>query len=91
MSIKIHIHPNLFGFTNGVETADVEGSTVGECLNHLVNQFPGLESGLFDKKRNRLRPVFDIWVNNESAYPEELAKGVKEGDELYITTVIADG
>ena len=91
MSIKIHIHPNLFGFTNDEESAEVNGSSVGECLKHLVRQFPGLDRGLFDKRNGRLLPIFDIWVNNESAYPEELAKPVKNGDEIYITTVIGDG
>ena len=91
MSIKIHIHPSLFGFTNDEESAEVNGGTVGECLKQLVEQFPGLDKGLFDKRDGRLLPIFDIWVNNESAYPEELAKPVKDGDELYITTVISDG
>jgi len=91
MSIKIRIHPNLFGFTNDIETAQVEGRTIGECFKVLVKQFPGLEKGLFDKKNGKILPVFDIWVNDESSYPEELEKPVKDGDELYITTVIADG
>jgi len=91
MSIKIRIHPNLFGFTNDVESAQVKGSTVGECFEELVKQFPGLEKGLFDKQSGKILPIYDIWVNDESSYPEELDKPVKDGDELYITTVIADG
>jgi len=33
----------------------------------------------------------DIYVNQESSYPEELAKPVKDGDELHITMIIAGG
>ena len=91
MSIKIYIHPYLFGFTNDIESAQVDGNTVGECFEQLVKQFPGLEKGLFDKQSGKILPVFDIWVNDRSSYPEELAKPVKDGDELYITTVMADG
>jgi len=91
MSIKIRIHPYLFGFTDDVESVQVKGGTVGECFEELVKQFPGLEKGLFDEQTGKILPVFDIWVNEESSYPEELEMPVKDGDELYITTVIADG
>ena len=91
MSIKIHIHPNLFGYTKDIETAEVDGKTVGECLQNLIELFPGLDKGLFMKKKIELQPVFDIWINDSSAFPNELEKPVKDGDEVYITTVIADG
>ncbi|MBI2979332.1 MAG: MoaD/ThiS family protein [Chloroflexi bacterium] len=32
-----------------------------------------------------------IYVNEESAFPEELARPVKDGDELHIVTMIAGG
>jgi molybdopterin converting factor small subunit len=43
---------------------------------------------LFDKSGNLLNYV-DIYVNGESSYPEELAKPVKDGDEIHITLIIA--
>ena len=91
LSIKINIHPNLFGYTNDQAVTEVSGHTVGECLKDLETQFPGIEEGLFDKKKGRLFSIYDIWINGESAYPEELAKKVQDGDEIYITTVIGDG
>jgi molybdopterin converting factor small subunit len=33
----------------------------------------------------------EIYVNMESSYPEELAKPVKDGDELYIVIIISGG
>ena len=90
MSIKVNIHQTLRHLTNGQGTAEVNGSTVGECLNELVHQFPGMETRLFDKKGKLLNYV-DIYVNTESSYPEELAKPVKDGDELSITLMIAGG
>ena len=90
MSIKINIHPGLHHFTNDQDVAEVNGSTVGQCLDHLVKQFPGIEKGLFDKNGKLLNYV-DIYVNLESAFPEELAKPVKDGDELHIIVIIAGG
>ncbi len=83
MSIKINIPAYMRSFTNNMEVAEVNGSTVGECLNHLVKQFPGMKKQLFSKNGNLFENII-ISVNGESAYPEQLAKPVKEGDELNI-------
>ena len=90
MSIKVYIHRNLRHLTHDQATADVTGTTVGECLRDLVKQYPGIEPQLFNKKGTLLNHV-DIYVNLKSSYPEELVKKVKDGDELTITLMIAGG
>ncbi len=90
MSIKINIASYLKPLTKKMEVVEVNGSTVGECLNHLVKQFPRMEKMLFDKN-GELFGYVGIYVNEEDAYPEELAKPVKDGDELYILYVIGGG
>ena len=72
------------------EVIEVSGSTVGECLNHLVKQFPGMKKQLFSKTGNLFENII-ISVNGESAYPEQLAKPVKDGDELKIVFIIGGG
>ena len=90
MSIEANISPIFSRYTNNQQTAEVNGSTVGECLKHLVKQFPDLKRVLFGK-RGRLNSYIDVYVNGESAYPEELAKPVKDGDKLHILMLIAGG
>lgn len=90
MSVKIDLHPELLSFTNNQAVVEANGSTVGECLNELVRQFPQLEPALFDKQ-GRLLNYVDVYVNYDSSYPEALAKPVKDGDELYITLLISGG
>ena len=90
MSITVNIHQALRQLTNNQATAEVNGTTVGQCLADLVRQFPGIESKLFNKQGKLLNYV-DIYVNQESSYPEELAKPVKDGDKLSITLMIAGG
>ena len=90
MSITVNIHQALRHLTNNQATAEVNGTTVGECLADLVRQFPGIESKLF-KKQGKLLNYVDIYVNQESSYPEELAKLVKDGDKLSITLMISGG
>lgn len=90
MSVKVHIHATHRQFTNGLEVVAVEGSTVGECLNHLIKQFPGMEKALFAKKDKLLNNI-EVFLNHASAYPNELVKPVKDGDEIYLVTMLAGG
>jgi molybdopterin converting factor small subunit len=87
---KIHIHKTHRQFTNGLEVVEVQGSTVGECLKDLMRQHPGMEKSIFTKN-GKLNPVVEIYVNAESAYPDELAKRVKDGDDIHITLMLAGG
>ncbi len=90
MSIKINIHRTHRQFTNGLDIVEVDGNTVGACLDNLVRQCPGMEKVLFDKK-GKLVNVVEIYVNLKSAYPNELAKQVRDGDNIHITLMIAGG
>jgi len=91
MSIKINIfYPHLQQFTHNRETVGVEGSTVGECLGHLVKQFPGIEKGIFDKDGQLLTYVY-FFINGKATYPTDLAMPVSDGDELTIALLLAGG
>ena len=90
MGIKVHIHKTQRQFTNGLDIIEVEGNTVGDCLKNLVSQFPNIEKEIFDKK-GKLRNIIEIYVNLESAYPNELAKPVKDGDDIHVTLMLAGG
>jgi molybdopterin converting factor small subunit len=90
MSVKVHIHTTHRQFTNGLEVVAVEGKTVGECLNQLVKQFPEMEKALFAKKDKLLNNV-EVYVNHSSAYPNELLKPIKDGDEIHLIIMLAGG
>ena len=90
MSIKVNIPHFLQGYTGHVKTTGVKGSTIGECLEALVRQFPKLKKELFDRDGN-LRSYLTIWVNKEGTNSTELAVSLKEGDELDILPVIIGG
>ncbi len=90
MSITVNIHKSQRQFTTGLAEVEVNGKTVGDCLNNLVKRFPDIKNGLFDEKGNVLN-VVEIYVNDESAYPDELLKPVSDGDEIYLTLKLAGG
>jgi hypothetical protein len=45
---------------------------------------------LFDKKGTLLNAI-EIYINLKSAYPGELVKPVKDGDDIHITLMLAGG
>jgi len=90
MSVRIHIHVTHRQFTNGQEVVTVEGNTVGECLNHLILQFPGMEKAIFARK-DKLHNIVEVYLNHASAYPNELVKPVRDGDEIHLIIMLAGG
>ncbi|MBM4277493.1 MAG: MoaD/ThiS family protein [Deltaproteobacteria bacterium] len=90
MPVKVHIHLTHRRFTNGQEVAAVEGNTVGECLNHLILQFPGMEKAIFAKK-DKLHNIVEVYLNHASAHPNELTKPVRDGDEIHLILMLAGG
>jgi molybdopterin converting factor small subunit len=90
MAVKVHIHITHRQFTNGQDVVTAEGTTVGECLNHLIKQFPRMEKALFAKK-DKLLNVVEVFVNHAAAFPNELTKPVKDGDEITLLVMLAGG
>ena len=80
MSIKIHIPSYFQSYTNNKEVVEANGTTVGECLEQLVKQFPEFKTMIFFKD-GRLMAFLGVFVNGEYSSPE---KPVKSGDEIII-------
>jgi len=90
MSVKINIPSYLQPFTEDREIVEVNGSTVDECLRHLIKLFPDMERMVFAKDGTLLAYV-SIYVGDEFTYTGELAKPVKDGEELHILHIIGGG
>lgn len=90
MSVKIHVHVTHRRHTNGQKTIAVQGNSVEAALNHFITLYPGMKNELFDANGG-LRHYIEIYLNNESAFPGELNKKVKNGDDIQIVTFLAGG
>ena len=90
MGITINIPQFLQHLANNVTDISSVGNTVGECLRDLVTNFPQLEPLLFNKKGELLN-YLEVFINGESAYPDELSKPVVDGDTIQIVNVIVGG
>jgi sulfur-carrier protein len=87
---KVHLYSNLQRYTGNQAIVDIEGNTVGECLDNLIKHFPKLKSALFDKSGKLTSQVF-VSINLNSANPEKLSAPLKEADQIYIVIIVAGG
>lgn len=90
MTVKVNIAPFLTHLTADREVVEVEGDTVGQCLEGLVKEYPELKGWLFARD-GKLASVVEIYINAESSYPDELTKPVNDGDDLQIVVMIVGG
>ncbi len=91
MAINVRIPTPLRKLTQNKETVQAGGQTVGEIVEDLEKQYPGLKERLCDE-HGELRRFVNLYLNDEDI---RFAKGketpVKDGDELSIIPAIAGG
>ena len=73
----------LYGLGVWLGVVEVDGDTVGSCLQHLIQQYPGMKEKLFDKKdlfEDRISPDKGISMisNTKLLKLHEVASEVKE-------------
>ncbi len=86
MSIKLFLPASLSYLAKGEDLFEVNGKTVGECLDQLVSLVPVMKKVLFYDSGDRLQPTITVLVNQESTDAEVLAKKLNDGDEIQIKT-----
>jgi len=83
MSITLWLSTNLSRIAKGTEGFEVDGATVGECINDLVSIVPAMRDTVF--LGSRLSPNVQVEVNKESVNEEErLTRKINDGDEIRI-------
>lgn len=88
--MRLKLPPVLQEFNGGVETFEASGRTVGECLEELEEQSPGIKESLLDRQGKLLR-AFGIYLNSDGLHPVELDTPVRDGDEIVILNFLMGG
>jgi molybdopterin synthase sulfur carrier subunit len=86
----VKLPPILQEFSGGIETIEVSGRTVSECLEKLEAQFPGMRESLLDRQGKLLR-VFGIYLNADGLHPVEMDTQLQDGDEIVILNFLMGG
>lgn len=90
-SISVRLPTVLRPAANGQAEVSVPGQTVGDVVNSLVTEYPGLKSNLLDDE-GKLRRFVNVYVNDEDIrFLDKLETAVNEGDEVAILPAVAGG
>jgi len=77
--------------TRSTDRVEVSGvSTFQDILDKLEGMFPGFNELMYNDN-GRLNAILDVYINGESAYPEERKAKVKDGDVVSITMLYEGG
>ncbi len=90
MSVKINMPIFLQPFTANKGAIEVEGETVGECLGVLMKSYPEVRKMLVDEN-GKLHSYVGVYINGQDAFPGEMSKKVKAGDEIHVLYALAGG
>jgi molybdopterin converting factor small subunit len=83
MSKMVWLSTNLGRLAKGTEGFEVDGETVGECVNEMISLVPVMRNTLFYE--SRLNANVQVQVNNKSIDEAgRLTRKVKDGDEIRI-------
>jgi molybdopterin synthase sulfur carrier subunit len=87
---QVRIPTPLRPHTGGHDVIDAQGTTVGEVLAHLGEQYPALRERIFEGAE--LRRFVNVYVNNEDIrYLDDLGTAVADKDEVSIIPAVAGG
>jgi molybdopterin converting factor small subunit len=87
----VRIPPVLRAQAGNQKKVEVTGTTVGEALDSLLGQFPGLREQVFTAD-GALNRFVNVYVNGRDVrYEQELATPVGESDEVILLPAMAGG
>lgn len=91
MSVKVLIPTPLQKLTKNQATVECDGGSIGELLESLEQNCPGIKARLCDEQ-GELRRFVNFYVNNEDIrFLEGQQTALKDGDEVSIIPAIAGG
>ncbi len=91
MSLQVRIPTPLRKFTDGADTVEAGGGTIGEVLTGLCQKYPDFKPRLF-KDDGSLNRFVNVFVNEEDIrFIDDLKTPVKAGDDISIIQAVAGG
>ena len=91
MSVEVRLPTMLRSEAGGQATVRVDGATVGEALEDLVRQHPGL-SGRVVTDEGTLHKFVNLYVNDDDVrYLDKLDTKVADDDQISILPAVAGG
>ena len=87
----VRIPTPLRKFTDGKEEVTASGATIGEVIDDLEVNFPGIKGRLCDEA-GAVRKFVNIYANEDDIrHLDDLKTAIKDSDEVSIIPAIAGG
>lgn len=88
MSVSLKIDRMLKQLAGDIDTVNINGSTIAECLSDLIRRFPDIEKKIYD---NNGILIVMILHNGKAVYQKNLQNPVNDGDKLQLLIVMSGG
>jgi MoaD family protein len=91
LPVEVRIPTVFRKFTSGESVVDVEPGTIGDLIEELDQQYPGMKKQLMAEE-GRLHRFVNVYVNDEDArYLDRLETEVADGDVVSLLPSVAGG
>lgn len=91
MAVKVLVPTPLQKFTNDRATIECGGKTIGELIESLESNCPGIKARLCDEE-GKPRRFLNFYVNSEDIrFLEGTETPLADGDEVSIVPAVAGG
>ncbi|WER49256.1 MoaD/ThiS family protein [Cupriavidus sp. WKF15] len=86
--MRVHIASPLLSYTGQQSMVQARGGTIGQMLEDLDRQFPGMRFRIVDEQ-DKLRPYIRVFVNRVQWM--RLDAPLRDDDEIHILQALAGG
>ena len=91
MATTVRIPTPLRRVTDGQDKVSAEGTTLGEVIDSMESQFPGIKARICDDDGG-LRNFVNVFVNGEDVrFMDGVNSATADGDEISIVPAVAGG
>lgn len=91
MAVEVRLPNILRPHAGGQATVKADGETIGEVLQSLVSEFPGM-AGQLVTETGEMHRFVNVYVNDDDVrYMEKLDTKVTAGDTVSILPAVAGG
>lgn len=91
MKIRVRIPTHLRRLTGGLSEVEVDGPRVGDMIDHLESEYPGIKELLVDQA-GEIHRFVNLYVNDEDVrYLDGRRTVLEDGDRVSIVPAVAGG
>jgi MoaD family protein len=90
MPVEVKVTANFAKLIGGARSAQAEGGTIGEVLDHIEERHPGFKQNVVAD--GRIHRFVNVYLNDEDVrFLQQLDTPIREGDVVSVLPALAGG